>query len=74
MGIVTDMTNKSQTCIDACNKCAQSCYECFTLCLKEPDMHTRINCISMLVECGMMCSMSAADMAMMGTFHKEHCG
>ncbi|MBZ4647652.1 MAG: hypothetical protein JG777_3141, partial [Clostridia bacterium] len=28
MGIVTKTTDKYQACIDACNRCAQACFEC----------------------------------------------
>ncbi len=73
MGIVTNTTDKYQKCIDACNKCAQACYECFTACLNEPDTNARKNCIKLLVECAMMCQMSAATMSMDGQFAKPHC-
>ena len=62
MGIVTN--NHMQSCIDACNKCAQACLECFNACLNEPDLNARKNCVKMLVECAMMCQMSAATMSM----------
>lgn len=70
---LTMETKKYQTCIDACNKCAQACYECFNACLNEPDLNARKNCVSMLVECAMMCQMSASTMSMNGQFSKEHC-
>ena len=73
MGIVTNMTDKFQACIDACTKCTQACYECFHACLNEPDLNARKNCVSILVECAMMCQMSVGTMAMNGTFSKEHC-
>ncbi|WWV71939.1 hypothetical protein SOV_32990 [Sporomusa ovata DSM 2662] len=34
MGIVTTATDKMQPCIDACQKRAQACYECFNSCLQ----------------------------------------
>ena len=71
MGIVTN--NHMQSCIDACNKCAQACLECFNACLNEPDLNARKNCVKMLVECAMMCQMSAATMSMGGSFTTEHC-
>lgn len=73
MGIVTNTTDKYQTCIDACNKCAQACFECFKACLNEPDVQARKNCISILVECALMCQMSSAMMSMEGQFAKDHC-
>lgn len=66
-------TKKNQSCIDACGKCAQACYECFHACLNEPDLKERKNCISMLVECAMMCQMSVSMMSMNGQYAKEHC-
>lgn len=74
MGILTNTANDNQKCIDACNMCAQACYECFTLCLNEPDVAARKNCLAILIECAQMCQMSAAHMAMEGLFAKQHCG
>ena len=65
--------NNYQSCIDACTKCAQTCYACFDACLNEPDVNARKNCIKALVECAQMCQMSAAVMAMNGQSAKEHC-
>lgn len=73
MGIFTSKINKMQDCIDACSKCTQACYECFTACLDESDANERINCISILIECAMMCQMSVATMSMGGRFSVEHC-
>ncbi|MFZ5942678.1 MAG: four-helix bundle copper-binding protein [Bacillota bacterium] len=73
MVVVANFTDKFQSCIDACSKCAQVCYECFHACLNEPDLNDRKNCVSMLVECAMMCQMSVSTMAMNGQFSKEHC-
>ncbi len=73
MGMATMTRNKYQACIDECNRCAQTCYECFRACLNEPDINARKNCISILVECAQMCQMSALIMSMDGEFVKEHC-
>lgn len=73
MGIVTNKTDGMQACIDACGKCTQACYECFTECLNEPDLTARKNCVSMLIECAMMCQMSFATMSMLGEYSKQHC-
>ncbi len=73
MGIVTNKNNAMQSCIDACVKSAQACYECFEACINEPDLTARKNCISTLVECAMMCQMSAAMMSIGGKFSKAHC-
>jgi|GEM_PF-3825480 len=50
----------------------QACYECFNACLNEPDLNARKNCLSILVECAMMCQMSVAIMSMSGQFSKDH--
>jgi len=67
------LDKKNQACIDACNKCAEVCYKCFSDCLNEPDLNARANCVKMLVECAMMCHMSVAMMSMNSQFSKEHC-
>lgn len=73
MGLFTMESTKHQACIDACSKCAQACYECFHACLNEPDLNARKNCVSMLVECAMMCQMSVSMMSMNGQYSMEHC-
>lgn len=73
MGMVTNKTDMMQACIDACNQCAQACFECFNACINEPDSNARNHCISMLIECAMMCQMSAALMSMGGQFSHGHC-
>ncbi len=73
MGIVTDKTDSMQSCIDACMKCMQACFECFNACLNEPDVKERKNCISMLIECAMMCQMLVAEMSMSGRFIMQQC-
>lgn len=64
MGMVTKTTDKYQVCIDACNRCAQACFECFKACLNESDVGERKACISMLIECAMICQNAAAYMSL----------
>lgn len=62
-----------QTCIDACNKCSQLCYECFRLCLTEPDVKAREHCITDLVDCAQICATAASSMAMRGHHVDQIC-
>lgn len=73
MGIVTELTNKYQKCIDACKRCAQACDECFTLCLDEKDVKARTNCVKTLVECASICNLAACSMARDSQFAKDIC-
>jgi len=73
MGVVTNLTNKYQKCIDACVKCAQACDECTKLCLYEPDVQARKTCIATLVECARICSQSACFMSFDSQFSKDMC-
>ena len=73
MGIVTKTTDKYQRCIDACNACAQACYECFKLCLNEQDVQARKGCISMLVECAMICQTASSLMFLDAQHAMEFC-
>ncbi|URZ09165.1 four-helix bundle copper-binding protein [Clostridium felsineum] len=73
MGVVTEVTNQYQKCIDACVKCSQACYECFESCLNEPDIDRRRSCLKLLIECARMCEMSMAGMSMNSQFAKDHC-
>lgn len=70
LGQVTFKTDNMQPCIDACVKCAQACWESFSLCLEEPDVESRKNCISLLVQCAGTCQCSAAIMSMSGSISK----
>jgi hypothetical protein len=73
MGIVTNLTDKYQKCIDECNKCAQACLECMKLCLNEPDVEARRACISMLLECADICKQAVCFMAMDSQYSKDIC-
>lgn len=74
MGIVTNLTDRYQTCIDACTRCTQACDECFTLCLGEADVQARKNCIAMLVECAGICKLAACFMSTDAPHAKNICG
>lgn len=73
MGIVTNLTDKYQKCIDACKRCAQACDECFTLCLNEPDVQARKNCIGILIECVAVCNQAGCSMSRDSQFAKDIC-
>ena len=71
--MVTNATDNSQACIDACKDCAQACYECFDARLQEADLDARGHCLKTLIECGKMCEMSIGMMSMAASIEKEHC-
>ena len=73
MGILTNITDKYQKCIDACNICAQACDECMMLCLNEPDVQARKKCIAGLVECASICKLASCYMSMDAKYAKELC-
>ena len=73
MGIVTTATDKYQTCLDACAKCLQACYECLKACMNEPDAAARKNCMSVLLECALICQQAVAYMSMDAQFAKDLC-
>lgn len=73
MGIVTNTTDKYQKCIDACTRCAQACHECIGMCLNEPDVKARKQCINMLMECACICTDASGFMAMDAQHAKELC-
>jgi len=58
-----------QTCIDACTKCSQACYKYFKTCLNQPDLNARKNCVSILVECAMICRICAKECEKMANMH-----
>ncbi len=73
MGVVSDFTDKYQRCIDACNRCAQACDECMVLCLGEPDVLARKNCIITLTDCASLCKMATCSMSRDSQFAKDIC-
>ena len=73
MGIITKATDKFQNCLDSCVKCTQACYECFDACLEEPDLKKRKNCVSILVDCGMMCQMAITLMSKNDQYAFDFC-
>lgn len=73
MGIVTNMNDKYQNCIAACQRCAQACMECMMLCLNEEDVKNRRKCIGTLLECSSICEKAACFMAFDAQFAKEMC-
>ena len=73
MGVVINLTDKYQKCIDACNKCAQACDECTRLCLNKPDVQARVNCIGTLIECASICKQSACFMSFDSQYAKNLC-
>lgn len=73
MGVVTELTNKYQKCIDACNKCAQACEECHMLCMQNPDVQARINSMKLLMECAAICRQSSCFMSMDAQHSKNMC-
>ncbi len=62
MGIV-NLSNKDQTGMEACGRCAQVCLECITMCLKEPNAADRRKCIAKLFECSGICNLAFFFMA-----------
>ncbi|WPC39463.1 four-helix bundle copper-binding protein [Clostridium sp. JS66] len=62
-----------QACIDACNKCAQLCQECFRMCLLEADVKAREHCIMDLVDCAEICSTAACAMSRRSFHVNELC-
>jgi hypothetical protein len=73
MGVVTNTLNLNQACINACNRCAQGCSECFALCLNEPEERNRSNLLKELSECSKICQ-TASMLIMCGSkFAKQFC-
>ncbi len=73
MNRATNSRMEFQSCIDSCTKCAEACLACFKASLDEMDLNARKDCISILVECAMICQASVAMMSMNGLFSKEQC-
>lgn len=73
MGVIANLTDKYQKCIDACNRCAQACDECIVLCLNEPDVQARKTCIGILIECASICKQASCFMSSDAQFAKDLC-
>lgn len=63
-----------KSCIDACIACAIECERCASACLKENDITTLIQCISLDRECAIVCNAAAHLMSVGGEHAHLLCG
>lgn len=52
-----------QSCIEACNACADSCDHCAAASLQESDPLTMARCIALSTDCAQICRLAASYMA-----------
>lgn len=60
-----------QSCMDALNKCAQICGECYSLCLQQSHLGDRSNCINALMDCSEICMTTASFISRRSKHIKE---
>ncbi len=56
-------TEINEACIQACNACADACDRCVSDCLKEEDVKSMTDCITLDIDCAAICRLSAGYMA-----------
>lgn len=54
---------KYEHCINACNKCADTCDHCSVSCLEEPGVEKMTRCIRLDMDCAAVCRLAAGAMA-----------
>ena len=64
---------KYQSCIDACNRCAESREFCATSCLRERDVKMLERCIQLNRKCASICYSASQIMSMDGEHTKQIC-
>jgi len=63
-----------QTCIDACNNCAECCEACCTECMSNTEMAGMMGrCMMMCRDCADMCRMASMMMARGSEYVKQMC-
>ncbi len=62
-----------QTCIDACNDCANECEHCSAACLNEDDIKMMVRCIKLDMDCAQICRLAACTMARGSEFATAIC-
>lgn len=67
------MQQQYQSCIDACNACADSSDMCSTACLKEDDVKMMARCIALDMDCAQICRVAAGFMARGSEFASAFC-
>jgi hypothetical protein len=62
-----------QTCIDACNEAASACDHCAASCLQEQDVKALTRCISLDIDCAVICRTAASFMSRGSELAAEVC-
>lgn len=62
-----------QSCIAACNTCADTCDHCATACLEEADVKKMARCISLDIDCAAICRLAAGAMSRGSEMAKQIC-
>lgn len=62
-----------ESCIDACNRCADLCDHCMYACLNEENVSEMTRCIALDVDCAAICRLSAGYMARGSQFATDLC-
>lgn len=64
---------KYQDCIDASNKCAESCEFCATSCLREQDAKALERCVQLDRDCATVCWTASQLMSRDSEYAKKFC-
>ncbi|OYY48754.1 MAG: four-helix bundle copper-binding protein [Methylophilales bacterium 28-44-11] len=64
---------QNQSCINACNDCADHCDYCASACLNEGNVNEMVRCISLDIDCAAICRLAAGYMARDSEFAMELC-
>lgn len=68
------MTNQQfQSCIEACNACADAGDSCAAACLQEHDVKMMAECIRLDIDCAAICRLAASYMARGSQFAQMIC-
>ncbi|OQB24878.1 MAG: hypothetical protein BWY11_00804 [Firmicutes bacterium ADurb.Bin182] len=73
MGVAADSLCINQACINALNRCAQGCLECFAKCLDEDEARNRTDLIKVLCDCSKICQLASMLLMENSKFSKQFC-
>jgi len=55
MDVITNYSDRYQSCVEAYDRCFQACRECSVLCLENPDAAGRKDCVDLLMRLARSC-------------------
>ncbi|WP_269510784.1 four-helix bundle copper-binding protein [Burkholderia sp. IMCC1007] len=70
---MSELNDRYDTCMAACDACAHACDACTAGCITEPDAHVLAACIALDIDCAQLCRFASGAMARRSTLAPQVC-